>query len=85
MGGDLLRKVASVAKLRKKDLKPPDKSPRNYDKSPFMLHGRLDITIAFSGKVLTTPVYIKKDAEEPLLLSEGVCRQLGVIQYHPDV
>ena len=25
------------------------------------------------------------DAKEPLLLSEGVCRQLEIIQYHPDV
>ena len=25
------------------------------------------------------------DAKEQLLLSEGVCRQLEIIQYHPDV
>ena len=30
-------------------------------------------------------MYIKVDAQEPLLLSEGVCRQLGIIAYHPDV
>ena len=45
--------------------------------------------------MLTMPVYIKMDTEEPLLLemdteeplllSEGVCRQLGIIQYHSDV
>ncbi len=85
MGGNLLRKVAAVARLKKKDLKPPDKSPRNYDRRPFKLHGRIDMTISFAGRMLTTPVYIKMDAEEPLLLSEGVCRQLGIIQYHPDV
>ena len=85
MGGELLRKVAAVAKLRKKDLKPPDKTPRNYDQRPFKLHGKMDLTISFAGRVLTTPVYIKMDTEEPLLLSEGVCRQLGIIQYHPDV
>ena len=85
MGGDLLRKVAAVAKLRKKDLKPPDKTPRNYDQRPFNLHGKMEMTITFGGRMLTTPVYIKMDTEEPLLLSEGVCRQLGIIQYHSDV
>ena len=34
---------------------------------------------------MKTAVYIKMDAKEPLLLSEGVCRQLGIIQYHPSV
>ena len=28
---------------------------------------------------------MKLDSAEQLLLSEGVCRQLGIIQYHPDV
>ena len=31
MCGTLLRKVALVAKLCKKDLKPPDKTPCSYD------------------------------------------------------
>ena len=31
---------------------------------------------------MKTPVYIKMDAKEQLLLSEGVCRQLGVVTYH---
>jgi len=30
-------------------------------------------------------VYVKMDAQDQLLLSEGVCRQLGIIQYHPSV
>ena len=85
IGGNLLRRVASVAKLRKKDLKPADKVPRNYDQRPFTLHGRMDLDISFAGKTMTTPVYIKIDAKEQLLLSEGVCRQLSIIQYHPDV
>ena len=34
---------------------------------------------------MNTPVYIKMDAKEQLLLSEGVCHQLGMITYHPDV
>ena len=39
----------------------------------------------FQDKTMTTPVYVKMDAKEQLLLSEGVCRQLGIITYHPDV
>ena len=34
---------------------------------------------------MITPVYIKVDAHDQLLLSEGVCRQLGILQYHPSV
>lgn len=32
---------------------------------------------------MKTPVYLKNDAHDQLLLSEGVCRQLGIITYHP--
>ena len=85
IGGKLLRRVSSIVKLQKKDLKRPDKVPRNYDQRAFTLHGRMDLDITFAGKTMTTPVYIKLDAEEQLLLSEGVCRQLGIIQYHRDV
>ena len=31
------------------------------------------------------PIYIKMDAYDQLLLSEGICRQLGMIQFHPHV
>ena len=34
---------------------------------------------------MTTPVYVKMNAKEQLLLSEGVCRQLGILSYHPNV
>lgn len=34
---------------------------------------------------MKTPVYVKMDTHEPLLLSEGVCRQMGIITYHPEV
>ena len=35
--------------------------------------------------MLRTPVYIKMDAHDQLLLAEGVCSQLGVVEYHKDV
>ena len=34
---------------------------------------------------MRTPVYIKMDAQEQLLLSEGVCSQLRLVTYHPEV
>lgn len=34
---------------------------------------------------MKTLVYVKMDAAEQLLLGEGVCRQLGIVSYHPDV
>ena len=51
----------------------------------FTLHGRIDLDITFEGLTMRTPVYIKLDASEPLLLSEGVCRQLRILSYHPRV
>ena len=35
--------------------------------------------------MITTPIYIKTDAHNQLLLSEGVCSQLGIVQYHANV
>ena len=34
---------------------------------------------------MLTPVYIKMDALDQLLPSEGICRQLGIVTYHKDV
>ena len=34
---------------------------------------------------MRTPVYVKLDAADQLLLGEGVCRQLRIITYHPSV
>ena len=45
----------------------------------------MDLKIAFGDTTMITPVYIKMDAHDQLLLSEGVCRQLGILQYHPSV
>lgn len=34
---------------------------------------------------MKTTVYVKMDAQDQLLLSEGVCRQLGIVTYHPSI
>jgi len=60
-----------------KDFNPPDKTPYIYDNKPFQLDGLIDLDIVFDGKTVCTPVYVKIDSPDPLLLSEGVCRQLG--------
>ena len=72
--GDLFKRVAAVAKL--KNLKKPDKVPRTYDHRPFTLDG---LMISFRGTTM------KMDAPESLLLSEGVCRQLGIPTYHTSI
>ena len=81
IGGELFRKVASVANLRKKDFRQPDRTPRTYDQRPFVLHGCMDLDITFGGKTMSTQVYVKMDSSTPLLLSEGVCRQLGILKW----
>ena len=45
----------------------------------------MDLSIEFGDKTIITPVYVKMDAHDQLLLSEGVCRQLEIVKYHPDV
>ena len=85
MGAELFAKVAVTARLHKRDLKKADRIPRMYDQRTFSLDGWLDLDIEFDGKSLNTPVYLRKEAQDQLLLSEGVSRQLGIISYHRDV
>ena len=85
MGGTLFKKIVSVAKLRKSQFKKADKRPHTYDRKQFSLDGRLDLDLTFGEKMMTTPVYLKMDAVDQLLLSEGVCSQLGMVNYHVDV
>ena len=85
LGGEMFKKVVSVACLCQKDFQPPDKTPRNYDQQPFTVDGRIDIDVAFQDKTMKTTVYVKMDVSEDLLLSEGVCRQLGILTYYPEV
>ena len=85
MGPELFKTVAAATRMKKRCLKPVDKSAYTYDHKPIHLDGRLDLDISFAEKTLQTPVYIKMDATDQLLLSEGVCRQLAIISYHRSV
>ena len=77
--------MATAARLKERDFKPADRTPRTYDQKPFTLDGKMEMDITFEESVIRTPVYIKMDAHDQLLLSEGVCRQLGIITYHEKV
>ena len=85
IGADLFLRVAAAAHLKKSDFKEPDKVPHSYDQRPFQLHSNIMLDITFLDKTLHTPVYVKMDAPDSLLLSEGVCRQLGIVSYHPSL
>ena len=85
IGGQLFKRVALAAHLKKKDFMKPDKTPRTYDQKPFTLDGRIDLDVVFQDKAMRTPIYVKMDAYDQLLLSEGVCRQLGILSYHENV
>ena len=45
----------------------------------------MDLDITFRNTTIRITVYLKMDAQEQLLLSEGVCSQLGLVTYHPEV
>ena len=66
--GEIFKQVAAVAILCKRDFKPSDRTPHNYDHQPFHIDGRMDLDISFLDKTMKTPVYVKMDAHEPLLL-----------------
>ena len=85
MGAELFQKVAATNKIKKKAFHKPDKIPHTYDQRTFTLDGYLQLDISFGEKTMQTRVYVKMDAHDQLLLSEGVCRQLGILTYHPDV
>ena len=38
IGAELFKRVATVARLKKRDFKDPDKIPHTYDQRPFKLH-----------------------------------------------
>lgn len=47
LGVEMFKCVAAVARLHKKDFKPPDRTPLNYDRQPFRLDGRVYLDISF--------------------------------------
>ena len=85
IGGDMLKTVIAKAGLKKEEFKTVDKQAFTYNKQHITLDGQMDTNINFEDKQVYTTIYVKMEAPSPLLLSEAVCRQLGIIQYHPNV
>lgn len=87
IGGQLFKHVALAACLKKKDFTKLDKTLKTYGQKPFTLVGRIDLDVVFEDKAMWTPIHIlpKMDAYDQLLLSKGVCQQLGILSYHDKV
>ena len=79
VGAEVFKRIATVAKLHRRDFKQSDKTPRTYDQKTFHIDGRVDLDITFQECTMSTQVYVKMDAKEQLL---RVCRQLGIVTYH---
>ena len=41
-----------MAKLKKKNFKPPDITPHGYDQQPFKLDGRMELEVEFGDKTM---------------------------------
>ena len=78
MGGQLIKKKAKVARLKKKDFKQPDRTPCTYDRKKFNLHGIMVLEITFGGKMLFT-------SRQMLTISCCCLKELGILQYHKNV
>jgi len=50
MGPELFKKVATIAKLKKRQFKKADKVPHTYDQRQFKLDGQLDLDINFNNE-----------------------------------
>lgn len=62
IGPEAFKRVAAVAKLKKRDLKPADKTPRTYHHTTFHLDGRLDRDVSFQGRTTKTPIDVRRMA-----------------------
>ena len=59
MNVKLFARIAAVARLKKSQLKPPNRVPRTYDRRVFTLDGRVDLDVSFDSVTMRTPIYIK--------------------------
>lgn len=83
--GDLLYHIVGEANLEMQSLKTAEQKACTYDQKPISLDGQIDLKICFGKKEIVTTVYVKLVAPDQLLLSETVCRLLGIVSYHPRV
>ena len=43
IGAEAFKRIATVAKLHRRDFKRPDKTPRTYDQKTFRIDGRFEL------------------------------------------
>ena len=82
---DLFYHIVEKTGLDASQLKQPDHKTCTYDQTPITLDGQMDMTLSFGKEELQATVYVKLVTPDKLLLSEAVCRQLGIVNYHPSV
>ena len=82
---DMFKIVIAKAGLKKEEFKTANKQAFSYNKQRIALDGQMDVNISFGDKQVCTTIYVKTEAPDPLLLSEAICRQLGIIHYHLNV
>ena len=69
LGGNLFKKVATIAKLNKRDFHPADKPPGTMISDSFSSGSGHQL----QGTHMCTLVYVKMNVLDQLLLSKGVC------------
>ena len=83
--GDLFYHVIGKAGIQANRLQSPAHKACTYDQKPITLDGQMNMALSFGKKVLQVTVFVKLVAPDELLLSEAVCRELGIVNYHPSV
>ena len=85
LSGTAFQEIVTVCGIKREQFKPPDTTACSYGHQPLKLDGQLDLQVKFGEKSMCERVYIKLDATDALLLSEGMCCKLNIVTYHPDV
>ena len=80
---ELFAQVAAAARLRKKDFRKPDKTPRTYVRELFHLDGCINLDISFSEKIMKTTVYVKMDAQENSCCQKGCANSSALLPTIP--
>ena len=76
--GKFVQKNCSTGEAEEEGPLQTRQGAKNLYQQTFALDGRLDLEVSFNDRTMKTAVYLKRDAHDQLLLSEGVCRQLGL-------
>lgn len=82
MSFDTFKRVRRRAGIGQKDLCPPDVVLRIYSQQPIAIGSLVDMEVAWRGKSVTSPVYVRSEREkgEPLLLGTNVIGALEMMQ-----